>query len=320
MTVCPICLSIDGYSLAKEPQSLGENTYFDCPVCGRFGVDRDMFDDYLNPEVGTANRRIRAILSHWVRLNQNQNINTLLLESSTYCDARDGRINLPTPAQVALSIVSRVGDYVQKNGERMASIPAEFSADVGAVSRETIFDLIAELGARGLIRYIDGRPQGELNAFDLDLTLAGWEFYQSEKHGNKSAGYGFLAMKFGDPQLELLAQNHLKPAIKELGFELVDMRDVAEPGIIDNIMRMRIRDANFVIVDLTHDNSGAYWEGGYAEGLGKPVLYICERDKFAAKQTHFDTSHCTTVMWSANKPADFCRELIATLRRALPSE
>ena len=37
-----------------------------------------------------------------------------------------------------------------------------------------------------------------------------------------------------------------------------------------------VRDAAFVISDLTHDNSGAYWEAGYAEGLGKPVIYICE--------------------------------------------
>ena len=39
-----------------------------------------------------------------------------------------------------------------------------------------------------------------------------------------------------------------------------------------------IRDAKFVIADLTHDNNGAYWEAGYAEGLGKPVIYICEKE------------------------------------------
>ena len=57
-----------------------------------------------------------------------------------------------------------------------------------------------------------------------------------------------------------------------------------------------------MLVDLTHDNSGAYWEAGYAEGLGKPVIYICEQTKFDSAKTHFDTNHSTTIMWSASSP------------------
>ena len=92
------------------------------------------------------------------------------------------------------------------------------------------------------------------------------------------------------------------------------MRDVGRAGVIDNIMRTEIRDSAFVIADLTHDNHGAYWEAGYAEGLGKPVVYICEREEFKTKGSHFDTNHCTTVLWSREDPDRFCQELIATLR------
>lgn len=88
-------------------------------------------------------------------------------------------------------------------------------------------------------------------------------------------------------------------------------------GVIDNIMREKIRDAAFVLVDLTHDNSGAYWEAGYAEGLGKPVVYLCEREKFSESRTHFDTNHCTTVIWSDTAIDNFKEQLIATLRRSL---
>ena len=95
------------------------------------------------------------------------------------------------------------------------------------------------------------------------------------------------------------------------------MRDVARAGVIDNIMRTQIRDSAFVIADLTHDNPGAYWEAGYAEGLGKPVIYICEKSKFDNESTHFDTNHCTTVPWSKDDPEGFRKELIATLRRSL---
>ena len=126
-----------------------------------------------------------------------------------------------------------------------------------------------------------------------------------------------MAMKFNDPELDSFVSGVVKPAAREIGYELVDMRDVARAGVIDNIMRTQIRDSAFVIADLTHDNSGAYWEAGYAEGLGKPVVYICERTKFNDASTHFDTNHCTTVPWSSDDPEGFRRELIATLRRSL---
>jgi nucleoside 2-deoxyribosyltransferase len=95
------------------------------------------------------------------------------------------------------------------------------------------------------------------------------------------------------------------------------MRDVSEAGVIDNIMRAQIRNAAFVLIDLTHDSSGAYWEAGYAEGLGKPVVYLCERSKFKQAKTHFDTNHCTTVLWSNDESEEFSKQLMATLRRSL---
>ena len=83
-------------------------------------------------------------------------------------------------------------------------------------------------------------------------------------------------------------------------------------------MRIQIRDSKFVIADLTHGNQGAYWEAGFAEGLGKPVIYICEKSKFEEPGwVHFDTNHNTTITWSEGDEEKFCKRLIASLRRTL---
>ena len=124
-------------------------------------------------------------------------------------------------------------------------------------------------------------------------------------------------MQFGDSDLDSFVKDIVKPTVKEYGYNLVDMRDIQRAGIIDNIMRIQIRDAKFVITDLTHDNLGAYWGAGYAEGLGKLVIYICEKKKFEDKSTHFDTNHCTTVPWSKVDGEGFRKELIATLHRSI---
>ncbi|MCY3985428.1 MAG: hypothetical protein OXF23_00055 [Candidatus Dadabacteria bacterium] len=135
---------------------------------------------------------------------------------------------------------------------------------------------------------------------------------------NRQDSYGFLAMQYDDSELEKLTTEHLKPIVKKiLGYDLIDMRDVQEAGVIDNILRDRIRNSKFVIADLSHDNNGVYWESGFAEALEKPAIYICEKKKFDDVKTHFDTSHCTTVLWSFDKIDLFEQELTATLRRSL---
>ena len=216
-----------------------------------------------------------------------------------------------SPVVQAMKLISRIGDEISKSGEpiRQFSIDNHFSVQ-----------LIEELMEKGLVKFenkflVDG---GEAMFFSLNLTLQGWERYEAEKRGKLAGNYGFVAMKFGDPDLDPFVRDVVKPAVKEgTGYDLVDMREVSRAGVIDNIMRVQIRNAAFIIADLSHDNLGAYWEAGYAEGLGKPVIYICERSKFEEKQTHFDTNHCTTVLWSTDDPDQFRLELIATLRRSL---
>ena len=40
---------------------------------------------------------------------------------------------------------------------------------------------------------------------------------------------------------------------------------------VDAVIEHEIRACRFLIADLSDDNAGAYWEAGFAEGLGKPV-------------------------------------------------
>jgi nucleoside 2-deoxyribosyltransferase len=218
----------------------------------------------------------------------------------------------------AANIIRYMGDEISSTGRLLKTLPLALPAIAGSPNREFAARLAKELGSRGLIAATDASNLKGTELLNVGLTLDGWERYEAEKRGKFAGRYGFMALKFGDTVLDPLINDCIKPAVKTgIGYDVVDMRDVARAGIIDNLMREQIRDAAFVIVDLTHDNAGAYWEAGYAEGLGKPVIYICEREKFSEAQTHFDTNHCTTVIWSNDDRETFEMELIATLRRSL---
>lgn len=231
---------------------------------------------------------------------------------------------LPTTKAQAANLIRIIGEQFAENGDCYFINATIDYARIGALNPQMFAQLFHELESKNLVKGMFTKevtnPQGGgiLTGTTYGLTLDGWDRYEAEKIGKFSSKYGFIAMKFGDLELDKFVENIVKPIVKsEVSFDVVHMRDVGRAGLIDNIMRQQIRDAAFVLVDLTHDNSGAYWEAGYAEGLGKPVIYICERKKFDETKTHFDTNHSTTVMWSEDKTEEFKKELIATLRRSL---
>ncbi len=127
-------------------------------------------------------------------------------------------------------------------------------------------------------------------------------------------------MQFGDPQLDTIYQEHFKAAVKSTGFDLKRLDEGQPAGLIDDRLRVEIRQARFLIADLSHHNRGAYWEAGFAEGLGKPVIYTCRKDAFDEGGTHFDTNHHLTVIWDPDNLGEAAEKLKATIRATLPGD
>ena len=185
-----------------------------------------------------------------------------------------------SPSVVAINILRYIGDHVLESGTPIPEISGIAEA-VGASSNEVADGIIEELVENRLIRMGNTLKLigGSAIFISVTLSLEGWEKYEEEKRGGFSGNHGFIALKFNDSDLDIFVNEVVKPAVREIGYELVDMRDVARPGVIDNIMRTQIRDSAFVIADLTHDNSGAYWEAGYAEGSGKAGHLYLRKDE-----------------------------------------
>lgn len=327
---CLLCQNAYGGSCKKSV--LGDDNYserFICDLCGSYEVEGTIAFPELQPLQ-------KAILSHKIctTTREGANKDKWFRITHDFLNALESQ-RLPNPKVQAANMLRYIGDEVSRLGNPIKKLPLNFHMIIGAFDHECVRSLVYELeqnciiklgkiirgtaaeGVSGSTAEKKGLPPS-LPFGGLDLTLIGWEQYEEEKRGRLDGNYGFLAMKFGVKYLNKFIEDVLKPTVQEnIGYELVDMNDRPEAGIIDNIMRVRIRDAKFVIVDLTHDNQGAYWEAGYAEGLGKPVIYICEEKKFDQKKTHFDTNHCTTVLWSKSNNEGFCKELIATLLRSL---
>ncbi len=128
-----------------------------------------------------------------------------------------------------------------------------------------------------------------------------------------------MAMGYGNADVERAFAEFVK-AIKQTGFQLLRLDQKPKAGLIDLRMRVEIRSAKFLVADLTDENRGAYWESGFAEGLGKKVYYTCEASKFEKVKTHFDTEHLLTIKWSLDSMTRALDELKSAIRNDFPSD
>ena len=183
------------------------------------------------------------------------------------------------------------------------------AASIGAVDREDVVWAIRNLLAEGLLK---GQSLDPLVGFANGYLIArGWERIEGLKRARIASKYAFFARQFKNADLDAVYAKCLRQAVADTGYELRTVPQKA--GHIDAIIEDDIRRCRFVVADLTDDNAGAYWEAGFAEGLEKPVIYICRE----GKKTHFDTDHRQTVRWDLNKLDETAKHLKAVIRNTL---
>lgn len=310
---CPICKSE-----LRTVEDRGERYLFGCGRCGPYSISRTVVDDiawYLKQGEDAATK-VSYALYRMTRREKWAMLTSDVVESIIH------NTELPRPLEQLDNLVLWLGESQASMGAlvdyREDVIPATGAPDLASVGFLVSQAVLLGLMNGEVAEFIGG----ECQIHSLQLTLHGWERFEELQRGKASGRHAFMAMQFGDAELDRIIEEHFKPAVKATGFDLKRLDDGQPAGLIDDRLRVEIRQSRFLIADLTHENRGAYWEAGYAEGLGKPVIYACRKDVFddKTKGTHFDTNHHLTVVWEADKLPDAMEKLKATIRATLPDE
>ncbi len=128
----------------------------------------------------------------------------------------------------------------------------------------------------------------------INISLAP-EGYARVDMLQKNTAYGrnvLVAMKFGEDTKPL--REAIRKGIQDAEYIAVFIDEVQHNDFITPELLKHIRDSKFVVVDLTHQNNGAYFEEGYAMGLGKTVIQLCKSDT----KLHFDIAQKNTIIWT----------------------
>ena len=110
-------------------------------------------------------------------------------------------------AEQEMNLIRHIGDEVNETGQHINQLSG-ISGIIGAQSESLAIELVEELEEQGLIRIGNNAPtlDGPIIA-NVTLSSAGWERYEAKQRGVFDGDYGFLAMKFGDHELDAFAND-----------------------------------------------------------------------------------------------------------------
>lgn len=250
---CPVCTS----ELKKHEAQSGREL-FDCPRCGPYALSATALVALPTCLKGSKDTRIK--LSHALykatEHEQGALITRDILESIA------SNTVLPSLPEQLDNLITWLAKNQSVPGMVIQpSVSAE--AAIGVRGKENLGFVCLHAKDAGLVSgAIQRHPIAGYMVGPMQLTFRGWEYYEELQRGSSTSRTAFMAMQFGDPELDAIYRDHFKAAVEATGFTLKRLDEGQPAGLIDDRLRVEIRQSRFLIADLTHHNKGAYWEAG----------------------------------------------------------
>ena len=308
-TICPVCKN----AVTRSPVLVDIHLLtIDCPRCGLYQISdwaEFVFNsgDYsVGVESFAITNRQRAIASSTIR------------ESGKYYNVnRDNHILLLGIQDK--STAEKMNNLLQwfeqqdTNGLLFIKHPPlkdlKLQAKCWASNANELTTLVYLLVRRNLLNVYESNEQipllykndGNIYAFPLySITPEGWEHLERLRAINPDSSQGFVAMQF-NKEMDKKFETIFKPAIKAAGYIAHRVDKSEHNNKIDDEIILQIRRSRFIVADLTGMNAGAYFELGFAEGLGLTCFQTCR----GIEDLHFDRRQQNSIIWGDMSDEEF---------------
>jgi len=163
-----------------------------------------------------------------------------------------------------------------------------------STGRDEIVFLIDYLSQKGWVEIVEYTDDIERVA----VTVDGYARIESLKTSSVDSAQAFVAMWFDD-ETDDAYEKGIKPAIEQSGYTPMRIDRKPDANKLDDDIIAEIGRSRFLVSDMTHGEDGArgsvYFEAGFADGLGIPIIYTCRRD--LVSKVHFDTRQYAHIVW-----------------------
>ena len=312
------CWACDN-SLKLEPHYNHKDDYMQyiCDVCGHFAIskklriDRNMLAPYLfynNKKLSSTNddNKIFLILpqNQIAEIQQREYSHAILLTDEDvktwYPQTFSERID---KILLTLSLLSKYdGNYINLSSEEVYSafFVKRYNFDGTKISE-------GNLGMQVNFIYRYSRENNLIEKFEnsfierrdkdrheiMILPDGLNRIYELQKNLSNCKD-AFIAMSFAEDMKNV--RDAIDKAITKAGYNSRIMNKIEHNNQIVPEILHEIRQSKFVVAEFTGHNNGAYYEAGYAAGLGKEVIHVCKKDTFET-DGHFDVQQKATVLW-----------------------
>lgn len=306
---CPICGCETNYS---SYDGRNDNTTIECPTCGCFTItdvvlnkinygefDRDILASWLfyhakydekqsryvniyfisEKDMGRADARFVTLdeISNWYPKSFSEKVDKFLLFLNSNCKYLDYEVLFTKEQLISACFAKRDISGKWENFPNQVINQAYYFLDY--------------LCEQGFIRK-DKYPT------QLHILPRGYQRIDELQKFNTNNKEVFVSMAFNDDTKD--TREAIRTGIISAGYspEFID-EIIHNHQIMPEMFRL-IRECRFLIMDVTEANCGAYYEAGYALGLGKEVIITCREKEFndPKNKPHFDIAQKQILKWN----------------------
>lgn len=142
----------------------------------------------------------------------------------------------------------------------------------------------------------DNQELDDFVGWRLKILGKGWDYLDEHNTDFSSKFQAFVAMKFGNSELDDIYDNFIEGTLENSGYKAYRVdRDKENTEKIDNKIIAEIKDSRFVVADVTGQRQSVYYEAGFAQGLGIPVIWAVNEKE--VDKLHFDTRQYPHLVW-----------------------
>jgi hypothetical protein len=270
--------------------------FFDDPVCGQYAVTHHA-EFALKDEV-KKKFKIACVLSE--RFTRGGHKPVLIRSIDGPAETKNGfhamgidellALYPKSPLEMIEQSLINLSVQIEHPGDTITIKPEQcyllYSPDSNGVAY-----VLRQLESLGYVAQ-EGSTQED---WSLTIETNGWSKLQELASSAKSAlRQIFVAMWFS-PEMDVFYKQGIFPAVEEFGMRCVRIDQVDHNNKICDEIIAEIRRSRAVVADFSGQRGGVYYEAGFAQGLGLPVIWTVKKDELA--KVHFDTRQYNHIVY-----------------------
>lgn len=278
---------------AAEDERTGDFRVIDSPRAG----GKYWISGTAVAQIGSWDERAKRLITTWL-CEQRRSGAELPKLSSNVLEAIKARQLLPVGTRMTKALeflgaqISELGGRLRLGGGDDATLVALAETESKHIGE--LAELFRMLDAIG---YVQGQHLLDGSGI-YQPTAQGWQELDKLKLQRTDSSQAFVAMWFSSV-VDAAYSEGIAPALSVSGYRPVRIDKKEHNNKIDDEIIAEIRRSRFLIADFTCEpknvRGGVYYEAGFAQGLGMPVIWTCKDTSIG--DLHFDTRQYSHIIW-----------------------